>query len=106
MFPKQRLYTLALVSLILSLIFLIIVLSVIDPGVAMSVFAVSVAICEIIRYAQPQRIDQFLSTWGNMSNLVHWGIISVFLLSVFYYLFYFLRSFKIDFNIIPKESNE
>lgn len=106
MLLKQRLHNLGLASLVLSLIFLIVVLTIIDPNATIWVLAAFTIICPVIHYAQPQRADQFLLMWDNMSSLVHWGIISVFLLSMFYYLLYFFRSFKIDFSIIPKESNE
>ena len=106
MFLKQRLHNLALVSLLSFLIFLIVVLAVIDPVATISIFTVSAVICDIIRYTQPHRVDQFLLRWDDMHSLVHWGIISVFILSMFYYLFYFLRNFKIDFNIVPIENND
>ena len=93
-------------SFIAICLLILIPIAIIEPSIAEWLFGIALFIGGVFFTCVKGLREATMDKWMNVHYLVHWGIISLFILSIFYYLFYCLKNFKIDFNIIPKENNQ
>lgn len=93
-------------SFIAICLFILMPIVITEPNIAEWLFAIALFAGGVLFSCVKGLREALMDKWMKINYLVHWGIISVFFLSIFYYLFYFLKNFKIDFNITPKENNE
>ncbi len=97
--------TLPMTSLLASIITLLVIMAIIDPDLASWAFGVALFIVlEVVDRAQPERIENFLRWWDNRAALIHWGLLFTILGFMGWLYDFFMKNFKIVFNIVPSNS--
>ncbi len=93
-------------SFIAIYLFILMPIVITEPNIAEWLFGITLFAGNVLFSCVKGLREALMDKWMRINCLVHWGIISIFFLSLFYYIFYFLKNFKIDFNIISRENNE
>ncbi|MFA6533167.1 MAG: hypothetical protein WCT22_04190 [Patescibacteria group bacterium] len=92
---------LPLASLLLLVASLLIISAVIDPAVTASLVGGVVIIIKIATGSRPEIKQQFLSKWGSITDIVHWGIITFAIVISTYIIVFFIKNYEI--KIISKK---
>ncbi len=90
-----------LLSLSLSIVFILIVISVINPGFASSALAISLVVIGLVDRVRPEWLDIVCLKWSGMDRLVHWSLLFFEVSIILYIIFDFIKNFEI--KIVHRE---
>ena len=89
-------------SFILSVVFLVSALSLVDGAFAMGVFGVVAVLCGIVFNWLKGSAQFCISKWEEINPITHWGLIGFAIVGLFIIIFYCISNFSI--KIIPKNN--
>lgn len=99
---KDKLGTLQLWSLILTLATLLVILAIIDPSVAAWFLEAGAILSGIIFFGKPTMAGKLAQWWNNLAFVVHWGLIFLEVGGLVYLLGVFVKSKEVEFIIRDK----
>jgi len=100
---RSKVRNIAIISLILTMVLLLVFLVIIDGVVATWIFSISGVIVATLNKLRPEAVDQTILRWNNMTDLAHWGLITLGVSGIIYFIIFFIKNY--DIQIVPKNNN-